>query len=169
VGGSVRDRLLGLAVQDHDWVVVGSTPEEMVAQGFQPVGRDFPVFLHPQTHEEYALARTERKTARGYQGFAVYAAPDVTLEQDLSRRDFTVNAMTMDLTRSDLPLFDPFGGRADLERRLLRAVTEGAFVDDPLRTLRGVRMVAELGFRIEGATFNLIRRDAHLLLSSQTT
>ena len=96
VGGAVRDRLLGLPVQDHDWVVVGSTPEEMVAQGFQPVGKDFPVFLHPETHEEYALARTERKTARGYKGFAVYAAPDVTLEQDLLRRDFTINAIAED-------------------------------------------------------------------------
>ena len=97
VGGAVRDRLLGLAVQDHDWVVVGSTPEEMIAQGFQPVGKDFPVFLHPQTHEEYALARTERKIARGYQGFAVYAAPDVTLEQDLLRRDFTINAIAQEV------------------------------------------------------------------------
>src|SRR3990167_5500183 len=96
VGGAVRDQLLGLQVQDHDWEVVGSTPEAMVAQGFQPVGKDFPVFLHPQTHEECALARTERKTARGYKGFAVYAAPDVTLEQDLLRRDFTINAIAQE-------------------------------------------------------------------------
>ena len=120
VGGSVRDRLLGLAVQDHDWVVVGSTPEHMVEQGFQPVGKDFPVFLHPQTHEEYALARTERKTARGYQGFAVYAAPDVTLEQDLLRRDFTINAIAQD---ADGKLIDPHNGVADLRAGILRHVS----------------------------------------------
>ena len=109
VGGAVRDQLLGLPVQDTDWVVVGGTPEQMEAQGYRPVGKDFPVFLHPDTHEEYALARTERKTARGYKGFAVYAAPDVTLEQDLLRRDFTVNAMAQD---DDATLIDPYGGQS---------------------------------------------------------
>ena len=116
VGGAVRDRLLGLTVQDHDWVVVGSTPEAMVAQGFQPVGKDFPVFLHPQTHEEYALARTERKTAPGYQGFVIHAAPDVTLEQDLLRRDFTINAIAQEVDDklADGKLIDPHNGVADL-------------------------------------------------------
>src|SRR4030066_50765 len=120
VGGAVRDQLLGLPVQDHDWVVVGSTPENMVAQGFQPVGKDFPVFLHPRTREEYALARTERKTARGYHGFAFHAEPNVTLEQDLARRDLTINAMAQDQSGR---VIDPFGGRADLKNRVLRHVT----------------------------------------------
>src|SRR5271154_1325076 len=111
VGGAIRDELLGVPVQDRDYVVVGATPEQMVAQGYRPVGKDFPVFLHPETHEEYALARTERKTARGYQGFAVYAAPDVTLEQDLLRRDFTINAIAQD---AEGKLIDPHNGIADL-------------------------------------------------------
>src|SRR5512139_958181 len=119
VGGAVRDGLLGLPVQDHDWVVVGGTPAQMEAAGYKPVGRDFPVFLHPQTHEEYALARTERKTARGYRGFQVYAAPDVTLEQDLARRDLTINAMARG---DDGVLVDPFNGQADLKARVLRHV-----------------------------------------------
>ncbi|MDP2432029.1 MAG: multifunctional CCA addition/repair protein [Pseudomonadota bacterium] len=138
VGGAVRDGLLGLPVQDHDHVVVGATPEEMVALGFRPVGKDFPVFLHPDTHEEYALARTERKTARGYKGFAVHAAPDVTLEQDLLRRDLTINAIAM---AEDGSLIDPYGGRADLEARLFRHVS-GAFAEDPVRILRVARFAA---------------------------
>ncbi len=153
VGGAVRDRLLGLAVQDHDWVVVGSTPEEMVAQGFQPVGKDFPVFLHPQTHEEYALARTERKTARGYQGFAVYAAPDVTLEQDLLRRDFTINAIAQD---ADGKLIDPHNGVADLRAGILRHVST-AFGEDPVRILRAARFAARFGFTIAPDTLTLMR------------
>ncbi|MFZ5523599.1 MAG: multifunctional CCA addition/repair protein [Pseudomonadota bacterium] len=153
VGGAVRDRLLGLAVQDHDWVVVGSTPEDMVAQGFQPVGRDFPVFLHPHTHEEYALARTERKTARGYQGFAVYAAPDVTLEQDLLRRDFTINAIAQD---ADGKLIDPHNGIADLHAGILRHVSP-AFSEDPVRILRAARFAARFGFTIAPETLQLMR------------
>ena len=153
VGGAVRDRLLGLTVQDHDWVVVGSTPEEMIAQGFQPVGKDFPVFLHPQTHEEYALARTERKTARGYQGFAVYAAPDVTLEQDLLRRDFTINAIAQD---ADGKLIDPHNGVADLRTGILRHVS-AAFSEDPVRILRAARFAARFGFIIAPETLALMR------------
>ena len=120
----MRDALLGLPVNDHDWVVVGATPQEMIAAGYLPVGKDFPVFLHPLTREEYALARTERKTARGYHGFAFHAEPGVTLEEDLARRDLTINAMAQD---EDGRVIDPFGGRADLERRVLRHVT-AAFV-----------------------------------------
>jgi tRNA nucleotidyltransferase (CCA-adding enzyme) len=157
VGGAVRDRLLGLAVQDHDWVVVGSTPEQMVAQGFQPVGRDFPVFLHPQTHEEYALARTERKTARGYQGFAIYAAPDVTLEQDLMRRDFTINAIAED---ADGRLIDPHNGVADLRAGILRHVS-AAFGEDPVRILRAARFAARFGFAIAPETLELMRGMVH--------
>lgn len=153
VGGAVRDRLLGLAVQDHDWVVVGSTPEAMVEQGFQPVGKDFPVFLHPQTHEEYALARTERKTARGYKGFAVYAAPDVTLEQDLLRRDFTINAIAQDI---DGNLIDPYNGVADLRAGILRHVS-AAFSEDPVRILRAARFAARFGFSIAPETMSLMR------------
>ena len=153
VGGAVRDRLLGLTVQDHDWVVVGSTPEAMVAQGFQPVGKDFPVFLHPQTHEEYALARTERKIARGYQGFAVYAAPDVTLEQDLLRRDFTINAIAQD---ADGKLIDPHNGIADLRAGILRHVS-AAFSEDPVRILRAARFSARFGFTIVPETLALMR------------
>ena len=124
VGGAVRDELLGLPVADRDYVVVGATPEEMVAQGFKPVGKDFPVFLHPQTHEEYALARTERKTGRGYKGFQVFAAPEVTLEEDLARRDLTINAIAKD----EAGLFiDPYGGTADLKAGILRHVSP-AFV-----------------------------------------
>ena len=153
MGGAVRDRLLGLTVQDHDWVVVGSTPEAMVAQGFQPVGKDFPVFLHPQTHEEYALARTERKTARGYKGFAVYAAPDVTLEQDLLRRDFTINAIAQD---ADGNLVDPYNGIADLRAGILRHVRT-AFSEDPVRILRAARFAARFGFTIAPETLTLMR------------
>jgi tRNA nucleotidyltransferase (CCA-adding enzyme) len=153
VGGAVRDALLGLPVQDTDWVVVGATPEDMAARGFQPVGKDFPVFLHPVTHEEYALARTERKTARGYKGFAVYAAPDVTLEQDLLRRDFTVNAMALDEHGT---LIDPCGGQADLRAGVLRHVSE-AFAEDPVRILRAARFVARFGFTIAPQTLALMR------------
>jgi tRNA nucleotidyltransferase (CCA-adding enzyme) len=158
VGGSVRDRLLGLTVQDHDWVVVGSTPEEMIAQGFRPVGKDFPVFLHPQTHEEYALARTERKTARGYQGFAVYAAPDVTLEQDLARRDFTINAIAQEVDDKSGggKLIDPHNGIADLRAGILRHVS-AAFSEDPVRILRAARFAARFGFTIAPETLALMR------------
>ena len=153
VGGAVRDQLLGLTVQDHDWVVVGSTPEDMAARGFMPVGKDFPVFLHPDTHEEYALARTERKTARGYQGFAVYAAPDVTLEQDLLRRDFTINAIAQDAEGN---LIDPHNGIADLRAGILRHVS-AAFSEDPVRILRGARFAARFGFTIAPDTLALMR------------
>ncbi|MCX7152241.1 MAG: multifunctional CCA tRNA nucleotidyl transferase/2'3'-cyclic phosphodiesterase/2'nucleotidase/phosphatase [Proteobacteria bacterium] len=153
VGGAVRDRLLGLPVQDHDYVVVGATPEEMIRLGYTPVGRDFPVFLHPQTHEEYALARTERKTAPGYKGFQVHAAPDVTLEQDLARRDFTINAMARD---ADGTLIDPHGGLADLKVGVLRHVG-AAFAEDPVRILRGARFAARFGFAIAPATLQLMR------------
>ncbi|HET7834041.1 MAG TPA: multifunctional CCA addition/repair protein [Gallionella sp.] len=153
VGGSVRDRLLGLPVQDHDWVVVGSTPEAMVAQGFQPVGKDFPVFLHPVTHEEYALARTERKSAPGYRGFVVHAAPDVTLEQDLLRRDFTINAIAED---ADGNLIDPYHGVDDLHAGILRHVS-AAFSEDPVRILRAGRFAARFGFVIAPETLTLMR------------
>ncbi len=153
VGGAVRDQLLGLPLQDHDWVVVGGTPQEMVARGYQPVGRDFPVFLHPQTHEEYALARTERKTALGYKGFAIYAAPDVTLEQDLLRRDFTLNAIAQD---ADGKLIDPHNGIADLRAGILRHVSP-AFGEDPVRILRAARFVARFGFSIAPETLALMR------------
>lgn len=156
VGGAVRDRLLRRPVKERDWVVVGATPAQMEQRGFRPVGRDFPVFLHPQTHEEYALARTERKTARGYHGFSFHAAPDVTLEQDLARRDLTVNAMA---ERPDGTLVDPFDGQADLERRLLRHVSP-AFREDPVRILRLARFTARyapLGFRPAEETLGLAR------------
>ena len=153
VGGAVRDALLGLPVQDHDWVVVGSTPEEMERLGYKPVGKDFPVFLHPETHEEYALARTERKIARGYKGFAVYAAPDVTLEQDLARRDFTINAMARD---ADGKLIDPHGGEADLHAGVLRHVSP-AFSEDPVRILRAARFAARFGFIVAPETKELMR------------
>jgi tRNA nucleotidyltransferase (CCA-adding enzyme) len=144
VGGAVRDELLGLPVRDRDYVVVGATPEQMVAQGFRPVGKDFPVFLHPQTQEEYALARTERKTAAGYHGFQFYYSPDVTLEQDLARRDLTINAMAREVQPGGVPtgpLIDPFDGAADLRARLFRHVGE-AFVEDPVRILRVARFAA---------------------------
>lgn len=133
VGGAIRDELLGVPVQDLDYVVVGATPEQMVAQGFRPVGKDFPVFLHPDTQEEYALARTERKTAAGYHGFQFYYAPDVTLDEDLARRDLTINAMAREVSPDGAlvgPVIDPFGGRADLDAHLFRHVGD-AFVEDP--------------------------------------
>jgi tRNA nucleotidyltransferase (CCA-adding enzyme) len=154
VGGAVRDKLLNLPVQDHDWVVVGSTPEEMEARGFKPVGSDFPVFLHPKTHEEYALARTERKTAAGYKGFNVYASPDVTLEQDLMRRDFTINAIAQD---ADGNLIDPYNGQADLKAGILRHVSD-AFAEDPVRILRGARFAARFGFTFAPETLALMRK-----------
>lgn len=138
VGGAVRDELLGLAVKDKDYVVVGSTPEAMVAVGFKPVGKDFPVFLHPETHDEYALARTERKTAKGYKGFIVYASPEVTLAQDLARRDLTINAMAKS---NDGTLVDPFNGLADVQAKVLRHVSN-AFAEDPVRILRIARFSA---------------------------
>src|SRR5271169_3325517 len=153
VGGAVRDRLLGLPVQDHDWVVVGGTPEAMIARGFQPVGRDFPVFLHPQTHEEYALARTERKTGRGHQGFSFHTAPEVSLEEDLARRDLTINAIAR---AEDGTLIDPFGGEKDLRAGILRHVGP-AFAEDPLRVLRVARFAARFGFAVAPRTEALMR------------
>jgi tRNA nucleotidyltransferase (CCA-adding enzyme) len=166
VGGAVRDALLGLEVADHDWVVVGATPEEMAAQGYLPVGKDFPVFLHPETREEYALARTERNTARGYRGFEIHAAPDVTLEQDLARRDLTINSIAAtarparagagfepDLTA----LIDPHGGQADIRARVLRHVTD-AFREDPVRILRLARFAARFAdFTVAPETLALMR------------
>jgi tRNA nucleotidyltransferase (CCA-adding enzyme) len=154
VGGAVRDELLGLPVKDRDYVVVGSTPEEMIAQGFRPVGRDFPVFLHPRTHEEYALARTERKSGPGYRGFEVHAAPDVTLEDDLSRRDLTINAMARD---EEGALVDPFGGARDLAAGILRHVGS-AFVEDPVRILRVARFAARFDFAVAPETAALMRQ-----------
>ena len=157
VGGSLRDELLGLPVSERDWVVVGATPEQLVALGYRPVGRDFPVFLHPQTGEEHALARTERKTSPGYRGFAVHSAPDVTLEQDLQRRDLTVNAIARNIAGVYI---DPFGGRKDVEARVLRHVS-GAFIEDPVRILRVARFAARfatLGFSIAPETLDLMRR-----------
>ena len=153
VGGAVRDELLGLPVKDRDYVVVGSTPEEMSKLGYQPVGKDFPVFLHPKTHEEYALARTERKSGRGYKGFTVHAAPEVTLEDDLRRRDLTINAIARD---ADGSLIDPFGGAKDLKAGVLRHVSE-AFAEDPVRILRVARFAARFGFAVAPETLELMR------------
>lgn len=154
VGGAVRDALLDLPVNDHDWVVVGASPEEMARAGYLPVGKDFPVFLHPSTREEYALARTERKSAPGYRGFTVHAEPGVTLEQDLARRDLTINAIAQD---ADGKLIDPFSGRADLDQRVLRHVT-GAFREDPVRILRLARFAARFtDFSIAPETCALMR------------
>ncbi|MEK9825048.1 MAG: multifunctional CCA addition/repair protein [Methylotenera sp.] len=155
VGGAVRDELLGFAVKDKDYVVVGSTPEAMLAAGYKPVGKDFPVFLHPKTHDEYALARTERKTAKGYKGFVVHAAPDVTLEQDLARRDLTINAMAKS---DDGQLIDPFNGRADIQAKMLRHVSD-AFSEDPVRILRIARFAARLAdFQVAPETMRLMRQ-----------
>jgi tRNA nucleotidyltransferase (CCA-adding enzyme) len=156
VGGAVRDTLLKLPVTERDWVVIGQTPESMLRQGFRPVGKDFPVFLHPRSHEEYALARTERKTAHGYKGFSVYAAPDVSLEEDLLRRDLTINAMAM---AEDGQLIDPYNGQHDLERRVFRHVSP-AFCEDPVRILRVARFAARfshLGFTVAPETAALMR------------
>lgn len=157
VGGAVRDRLLGRPVSEIDWVVVGATAKQMEALGFRPVGADFPVFLHPQTGDEYALARTERKSGRGYGGFTFFASPDVTLEQDLLRRDLTINAMAED---EHGQLHDPYGGQRDLADRLLRHVSP-AFAEDPLRVLRVARFAAryaDLGFHIASETLELMRQ-----------
>ena len=155
VGGAVRDGLLGLPVKDRDHVVVGATPQQLLELGFRPVGKDFPVFLHPETHEEYALARTERKTAPGYKGFAFHAAPDVTLEDDLARRDLTINAIAQD---EDGTLVDPYHGRADLEARVFRHVSK-AFVEDPVRILRVARFAARFAdFTVAPETNALMQR-----------
>lgn len=157
VGGAVRDELLGLPVSDQDWVVVGSTPEQLEQLGYRPVGRDFPVFLHPRTGEEYALARTERKQGKGYKGFTVSADASVTLEEDLQRRDLTINAMAQ---TAEGELIDPWGGLEDLQNRRLRAVSE-AFVEDPLRVLRTARFAARfapLGFEVEETTRQMMEQ-----------
>lgn len=153
VGGAVRDRLLGRDVSDRDWVVVGASAEQLLALGYRQVGADFPVFLHPHSHEEYALARTERKSGHGYKGFITDATPTVTLEEDLARRDFTINAMAMG---EDGTLIDPYGGQRDLAAGVLRHVT-AAFVEDPLRVLRGARFAARFGFAIAEETQALMR------------
>ena len=165
VGGAVRDALMGLPVSDRDWVVVGSTPEAMAEQGYLPVGKDFPVFLHPHSREEYALARTERKTARGYKGFAVQAAPDVTLEEDLARRDLTINALALPQALARTPvaqwtghIVDPYGGQRDLQAKVLRHVTE-AFAEDPVRILRLARFAARFAdFTVADDTLQLMRQ-----------
>ncbi|MBL8266239.1 multifunctional CCA addition/repair protein [Steroidobacter sp.] len=160
VGGAVRDELLGLAVRERDWVVVGARPEELLAQGFKAVGKDFPVFLHPKTGEEYALARTERKTGPGYRGFDTMFSPDVTLEQDLERRDLTINAIARDEATG--VLVDPFNGQRDLQERWLRHVSS-AFVEDPVRVLRLARFAARfapLGFKVAPETMELVREIA---------
>ncbi|MBU9841014.1 MULTISPECIES: multifunctional CCA addition/repair protein [Rahnella] len=159
VGGAVRDSLLNLPVSEHDWVVVGATPEYMLENGYQQVGKDFPVFLHPVTHDEYALARTERKSGSGYNGFTCYAAPDVTLEQDLMRRDLTINAIAKS---NDGELFDPYHGQRDIEQRLLRHVSD-AFGEDPLRVLRVARFAARfahLDFTVAPETQALMQQMA---------
>lgn len=153
VGGAVRDKLLGKPVKDRDWVVVGSTPEEMKSLGYKPVGKDFPVFLHPETKEEYALARTERKTGKGYKGFTFHTSSEITLEDDLVRRDLTINAMAED---EDGKLIDPFGGEQDLKDSMLRHVSP-AFVEDPLRVLRVARFAARFGFKIANETMTLMQ------------
>jgi tRNA nucleotidyltransferase (CCA-adding enzyme) len=161
VGGAIRDELLGVPVQDRDYVVVGATPEQMVAQGYRPVGKDFPVFLHPQTHEEYALARTERKTAAGYHGFQFFYAPDVTLEEDLARRDLTINAMAREVRPDGEltgPVIDPFNGQGDLRARLFRHVSD-AFLEDPVRILRIARFAARfVDFTVAPETLTLMRK-----------
>ncbi len=153
VGGAVRDRLLNLPVTDHDWVVVGGTPEEMISLGYKPVGKDFPVFLHPETHEEYALARTERKSGMGYKGFTFHTSKEITLEQDLSRRDLTINAIAEDTNGE---ILDPFNGKQDLEAGILRHVSP-AFVEDPLRVLRVARFAARFGFKVADETMQLMK------------
>lgn len=158
VGGAVRDKLLGLTIKDHDYVVVGATPEQMVAKGFRPIGKDFPVFLHPKTHEEYALARTERKTAKGYHGFAFNTDASVTLEDDLARRDLSINAMAQNIESKEI--IDPYNGQQDLEKKLLRHVSD-AFGEDPVRILRIARFAARyshLGFRVDATTNKLMQQ-----------
>ncbi len=153
VGGAVRDKLLHLPVNDRDWVVVGATPEKMLNKGFRPIGKDFPVFLHPETKEEYALARKERKTGRGYKGFIFHTSPNVTLEEDLQRRDLTINAIAED---KNGVIIDPYGGLEDLKEKILRHVSP-AFVEDPLRVLRISRFAASLGFKIAPETMVLLK------------
>ncbi len=156
VGGAVRDELLGIPVKERDWCVVGATPQDMIDLGYKPVGKDFPVFLHPESNEEYALARTERKTAAGYHGFSFNTSPDVTIEEDLGRRDLTVNALARD---DDGRLIDPFGGAGDIKNRTLRHVSD-AFVEDPVRILRTARFAArfhDLGFAVAPETMQLMR------------
>jgi tRNA nucleotidyltransferase (CCA-adding enzyme) len=161
VGGAIRDELLGVPVVDRDYVVVGATPEQMVAQGYRPVGKDFPVFLHPETHEEYALARTERKTAAGYHGFQFYYSPDVTLEEDLARRDGTISAKAREVTPAGEltgPVIDPFGGAADLRSKLFRHVGD-AFIEDPVRILRLARFAARFAdFDVAPETAELMKK-----------
>ena len=157
VGGAVRDKLLNIDVHDQDWVVVGTTPEVLISKGFSAVGKDFPVFLHPETKQEYALARTERKTGAGYKGFDCYFSPDVTIEDDLLRRDLTINAMALD---DKGKLIDPYGGQTDLNNRVLRHVSS-AFTEDPLRVLRVARFAAKLhhlGFSIADETQDLMKQ-----------
>ncbi len=155
VGGAVRDQLLGLPVHERDWVVIGSTPKDMIALGYKPVGKDFPVFLHPKTHEEYALARTERKTAKGYKGFEFYCAQDVTLEQDLERRDLTINAIAQN---DQGELFDPFNGQQDLQDKIFRHVSL-AFSEDPVRILRLARFACRFpSFNIAPETLKLMQK-----------
>jgi tRNA nucleotidyltransferase (CCA-adding enzyme) len=157
VGGSVRDELLGLPVQDHDYVVVGASPEDMERLGYRPVGKDFPVFLHPQTNEQYALARTERKISRGYKGFEVFTSPQVTLQEDLARRDLTINSIAKDETGH---IIDPFNGVADLEAGILRHVSP-AFSEDPVRILRAARFAARFGFHLAPETLALMNDMVH--------
>ncbi len=157
MGGSVRDELLGLPVKDHDYVVVGASPEDMARLGYRPVGKDFPVFLHPQTHEQYALARTERKVSRGYKGFEVFASPQVTLQEDLARRDLTINSIAKDEAGN---IIDPFNGVADLEAGILRHVSP-AFSEDPVRILRAARFAARFSFRIAPETLMLMHDMVH--------
>ncbi len=155
VGGAVRDKLMGRVPQEKDWLVVGSTPEEMLAKGFRPVGRDFPVFLHPETQEEYALARSERKSGRGYRGFVFHTSPDVTIEEDLRRRDLTINAMAED---ENANLIDPYGGLEDLKQKILRHVSL-AFVEDPVRILRVARFAARfIDFNVHNETQDLMQK-----------
>ena len=155
VGGAVRDELLGFPIKDKDFVVVGATPQAMLDAGYRPVGKDFPVFLHPETHDEYALARTERKTAKGYRGFTVHASPEVTLEEDLARRDLTINAIAKD---AEGKLIDPFNGQADIQSKILRHVSS-AFAEDPVRILRAARFAARLTeFSLAPETLALMRQ-----------
>ena len=150
VGGAVRDKLLGIPIKDRDWVVTGATPEEMIKEGFKAVGEDFPVFLHPQTKEEYALARTARKSGKGYKGFTFYSSPEIMLEEDLKRRDITINAIAEDENGN---LIDPYDGKTDLKNGILRHVSS-AFVEDPLRVLRVARFAACFGFKIADETIS---------------
>ena len=157
VGGAVRDSLLGVRSADNDWVVIGSSPEEMMANGFKPIGKDFPVFLHPDTNEEYALARTEKKSGTGYHGFTFYFGKDVTLEEDLSRRDFTINAIAED---KEGKIIDPFNGQEDINNKLFRHVSD-AFYEDPLRAIRLARFHTYdhlKGFNIHNTTINSINK-----------